>query len=258
MPCVCEQCLENAKTLGFAPRTPTKVVVRKAYRVAAKLWHPDRFEKFPAKRVEAEERFKRIQVAYRELWEHCEAPVILSPDRSFGESADTAKEPARAPFGQSPKNDEGSVLSFGNAPYCFTPPHFSPYASEIIVTTRLEGSERVVAFVDLAAAGSRAATHGEYVLLTSYRIFVRDALNIVRFLWFIDLGDVLLVDRNKYGKPRIWQWIVELFPAIEPRFSLLIYRRNRTLLYSLAGGADDRVKKVIYNFLLQKKSQARS
>lgn len=126
------------------------------------------------------------------------------------------------------------------------------------MATRLERSEQVVAFIDLGAGGSRAATHGEYILLTGYRIFVRDGLDIVRFLWFTDLGDVLLVDRNKYGKPRIWQWIVELFPVIEPRYSLLIYRRDRTLLYSLAGGADDRVKKVIYNFLLQKKSQART
>jgi hypothetical protein len=87
---------------------------------------------------------------------------------------------------------------------------------------------------------------------------VRDAMKIVSFLWFDDLGEVFFVDRNKHGKPRMWQWIVDSFPEIEPRFSLEIYRRNGTLLYSLASGADDRVKKVIYNFLLQKKSQARS
>lgn len=75
MPCVCERCLRHAKTLGFAPKIPAKAVIRRAYRAAAKLWHPDRFEKTPAKRAEAEERFKRIQVAYRELWEHCEAPA---------------------------------------------------------------------------------------------------------------------------------------------------------------------------------------
>ncbi|HUN83256.1 MAG TPA: J domain-containing protein [Terracidiphilus sp.] len=257
MPCVCERCLENAKTLGFAPKAPTKVVVRRAYRVAAKQWHPDRFDRFPAKRAEAEERFKHIQVAYRELWEHCETPVKLVPDRATAEPADAEgglvddRVAAR-------KVDEGSVLSFGGAPYCFVPPHFSPYASEIIVTTRLEGSEKVVAFVDLSAGVSGGRAQGEYILLTSYRVFVRDALHIVSFVWFTDLGEVLLVDRNKHGKPRIWNWIVDLFPAINPRFSLLIYRRNRTLLYSLAGGADDRVKRVIYNFLLQKKSQART
>ena len=83
-------------------------------------------------------------------------------------------------------------------------------------------------------------------------------MKIVSFLWFDDLGDVFFIDRNKHRKPRFWQWIVDSIPGIEPRFSLEIYRRNGTLLYTLASGADDRVKKVIYNFLLQKKSLARS
>lgn len=110
----------------------------------------------------------------------------------------------------------------------------------------------------MSAGASRSKRHGEYILLTSYRIFVRNAMGIVSFLWFDDLGEVFFLDRNKHQKPRIWQWTVDVFPEIEPRFSLEIYRRNGTLLHSIASGADDRVKKVIYNFLLQKKSQPRS
>ncbi len=135
---------------------------------------------------------------------------------------------------------------------------FRLYANEIILASRLENSEKVLAFVDLSGGVSHGRGRGEYILLTSYRMYVRDAMNISSFLWFADLGEVSLVDRNKHGKPRIWQWIVEIFPDIEPRFALQIYRRNRTLLYSLADGADDRVKKVIYNFLLQMKSQTQS
>ncbi|MGA7856799.1 MAG: J domain-containing protein [Terracidiphilus sp.] len=258
MPCVCEQCLRHAKTLGFAPKTPTKAVVRKAYRAAAKLWHPDRFEKFPAKRAEAEERFKRIQVAYRELWEHCEAPAKLRQDRTQEKPAGPKKSPGESSVNQPPKSSDEPPISFDGASYCFIPPDFSPYANKIILETRLEESEKLIAFVDLSAGTSRIGSHGEYILLTSYRIFVRDAMKIVSFLWFDDLGEVFFVDRNKHGKPRMWQWIVDSFPEIEPRFSLEIYRRNGALLYSLGSGADDRVKKVIYNFLLQKKSQARS
>ncbi|MGA8728757.1 MAG: J domain-containing protein [Terracidiphilus sp.] len=256
MPCACQRCLQHAKILGFAPKPPTQAVVRRAFRAAAKLWHPDRFEKMPVKRAEAEEHFKGIQVAYRELLEHCEAPVELWPKRAAAQPSDRANGPVRSETAGTTQSEEGFALSFGGAPYCFVAPHFSPYANEIILASRLENAEKVLAFVDVSGA-SRGASRGEYILLTSYRIFVRDALNISSFLWFIDLGDVLFVDRNKHGKPRIWQWILELFPDIEPRFSLQIYRRNRTLLYSL-GGTDDRVKKVIYNFLLQKKSQTRS
>jgi hypothetical protein len=258
MPCVCERCLLHAKTLGFAPKPPTKAVIRKAYRVAAKLWHPDRFEKLPAKRAEAEEHFKRIQVAYRELWEHCEASARSAQGRAQDKPAERKKGPGQGSSGQPPKSSKEPLISFEGAPYCFVAPDFSPYANKIILETRLEESEKLLAFVDLSAGASRSRSPGEYILLTSYRIFVRDAMKIVSFLWFDDLGKVFFVDRNKHRKPRFWQWIVDLFPGIEPRFSLEIYRRNGTLLYSLASAADDRVKKVIYNFLLQKKSRARS
>jgi hypothetical protein len=257
MPCACQQCLQHAKTLGFAPKPPTQAVVRKAFRAAAKLWHPDRFEKMPTQRAEAEEHFKRIQVAYRELLEHCASPLELWPKRASAQPSGAEEGPIRGQTAGTPQSDDGLPLSFGGAPYCFVAPHFSPYANEIILASRLENAEKVLAFVDISGAASRGANRGEYILLTSYRIFVRDALNISSFLWFIDLGDVLFVDRNKFGKPRIWQWILELFPDIEPRFALQIYRRNQTLMYSLAG-MDDRVKKVIYNFLLQKRSQTRS
>jgi hypothetical protein len=256
MPCVCQRCLQHAKTLGFAPRPPTPSAVRKAFRAEAKLWHPDRFEKTPLKRAEAEEHFKRIQVAYRELLEHCESPVELWPRRPSAQPAGREQGPLHA--ARTSPGDDRLPLSFGGAPYCFVAPHFSPYANEIILASRLENSEKVLAFIDVSGGASRGRSRGEYILLTSYRIFVRDALNIAAFLWFTDLGEVLFVDRNTYGKPRFWRWIIELFPGIAPRFSLQIYRRNRTLLYSLGEGADDRVKKVIYNFLLQKKSQTRS
>jgi hypothetical protein len=258
MPCACERCLQHAKTLGFAPKSPTKAAIRKAFRAAAKLWHPDRFEKNPVKRAEAEEHFKRIQVAYRELWEHCESPVEFPVGRESAKPASPDQGPVDDPVVKTVEKDDSPPLLFHGAPGCFVAPHFSPFANEIILASHLESSEKVLAFVDLSGGVSQEGSLAQFILLTSYRIFVRDALNIVSFLWFTDLGEVHFVDRNKHGKPRFWQWIVELFPGIEPRYSLQIYRRNRTLLYSLAGQADDRVKKVIYNFLLQKKSQTRS
>jgi hypothetical protein len=45
-------------------------VIKEAYRDAVKVWHPDRFENDPRLRAKSEEKFKLIQVAYRELIEH--------------------------------------------------------------------------------------------------------------------------------------------------------------------------------------------
>ena len=95
----------------------------------------------------------------------------------------------------------------------------------------------------------------QYILLTSDRTFVRDSLNIVSIIWHTDLGKINLVDLHRDGKPDVWQRIVEYVSGTEKRYSLQIYRSNGSHFYSITGQADDSVKKVIYNFLLQKKSK---
>ena len=60
MPCVCERCLDHARTLGLGEQRHFSQAMRKAFKAAAKLWHPDRFEKQSDRQREAEERFKLI------------------------------------------------------------------------------------------------------------------------------------------------------------------------------------------------------
>src|SRR5580692_4004914 len=108
MPCSCDQCAEHCRTLGLANEPQSKTAIHKAYRTAAKLWHPDRHESDPRRKPEAEERFKKVQIAYRELTEHQKRPAELPLETIF------AKPAAPAPF------------SFGDAPGCFTAPHFPP------------------------------------------------------------------------------------------------------------------------------------
>ena len=94
MPCVCESCARHARTLGLEQTPRSRAPLRKAFRAAAKLWHPDRFERDPVLRLEAEERFKQIQVAYRELTEHYEDPVQWLIEPAF--SAPRGTEPFSA------------------------------------------------------------------------------------------------------------------------------------------------------------------
>lgn len=249
MACACNRCLEHLKTLGLGSGPFPKPAIHKAYRSAAKAWHPDRFEKEPAKQVEAEERFKLIQVAYRELWEHYDDPEkVPLASRRAGPSAEGPPAQTAAGAGE-------PEISFAGVPGCFVAPDFSPYASRIIVSCRLESKEKVVAFVDLAAGGSR---DGQFILLTSYRVFVRNVDGIVGFLWLTDLGEVRFVDRLRHGKSRLWQRLLDWIPLFEPQYALLIHRRDGRVFFTLGGQADDTVKKVIYNFLRQKKSQTRS
>jgi hypothetical protein len=242
MPCACKRCLHHCRTLGIAPKPPSKIAIRKAFRAEAKLWHPDRFERDPVKRLDAEEHFKGIQVAYRELWEHCENPEELTLGRSAPKTVVKKEEP---------------VIFFGGAPRCYAPPHLPLRAEEIIVDLLYE-KERVLGFVDLSGRGSRTGKLSQYILLTSDRTFVRDSLNIVSMIWHTDLGKINLVDLHRDGKPDVWQRIVEYISGTETRYSLEIFRSNGSHFYSITSQADDSVKKVIYNFLLQKKSKPRS
>jgi len=253
MPCVCSICVQHGEVLGLTHRGPSKAAIRKAYKTAARQWHPDRFEKNPAQRHEAEEHFKLIQVAYRELSEHCENPEQLPLEDLPPSTVANAESGALADA--SPKDDTPSLF-FGNLPGCFTAPHFNAAANRIILAMRMEPTEKPLAFIDLSHGARQDGNPTQYVLLTSYRIIVRNALNIVAFLWFTDLGEVGFIDRMTHGRPRLWQTIVEKL-GLEPKYSLVIHRHDRSHFHAIEGEADDRVKKVIYNFLRQIQSQQR-
>jgi DnaJ-like protein len=257
MPCVCEKCVEHGKALALDGRGPSKAAIRKAYKTAAKRWHPDRFENNEVKRLEAEEHFKLIQVAYRELSEHCETPQELPVEDIPVSVEPTAAESEFGFVPNAPPKDETPAIFFGNMPGCFTAPLFSAAGNRIIVASRMEPTEKPLAFVDLSHGMRHDGNPSQYVLLTNYRIFVRNALNLVAFLWFTDLGQVGFIDRLTHGKHRLWQSLVEAI-GLDPKYSLVINRHNGSHFHTIASEADDRVKKVIYNFLLKQKPQTGS
>jgi hypothetical protein len=251
MPCVCQTCVVHAELLGIAEAGPSMAVIRKAYKTSAKRWHPDRFEKNPAQKPEAEERFKSIQVAYRELAEHCESPLVLPVE----EIAEAPLPEADAFYGSAPTETPTPTIFFGKLPDCYVAPEFSAAANRIILASTMEPTEKPLAFVDLSHGNRVAGNPSQYILLTSYRIFVRNALNLVAFLWFSDLGEISFIDRLIYGKPRLWRSLVEAL-GMQPRYSLVIRRHDGSHFHTIASEADDRIKKVIYNFLRQIQSQA--
>jgi hypothetical protein len=147
---------------------------------------------------------------------------------------------------------------FGGAPYCFIAPHFPVHAGSIVLECSMEATERPMAILDLSGYRTQPPQFSRYMLLTNYRVFVRNALNIVAFLWYNDLGEIRFIDQHRHGKSQIWISIVDHLLNLDPKYALEIYRRNGTFFHSVTSEADDSVKKVIYNFLLQKKSQTYS
>jgi DnaJ domain len=242
MPCACDKCRRHANVLGLNQRTLTRSALRKAFLAAAKQWHPDRFEREPNQRLAAEERFKLIQVAYRELGEHLKRPERPTP----------VPQPAAPPPPSAPRQPQLPQLYFGDTPGCYVPPRF-PHPVRDIVAAHLQDTERALAFLDLTATPTHPGDLSQYLLLTSYRLFYRNHMGIVSLLWYVDLGDILLTEPPKGRKPSIRQRIRARFSPIQRISTLEIHRHNGARFCTLTAEADDTVKKVVYNFLRQVK-----
>jgi len=239
MACGCRVCLEHFRILGLAAPPTSKSGLHKAYRAAAKRWHPDRFENNAGKRLEAEERFKRINAAYVGLCEHFENPEVTPRATEFVTPVRIHPTP---------------VISFGDAPDCYVGPHFPARVREAIEAARLESSDPVVAFIDLSAGSVRSL---EFILLTKQRMLIRSASELLSAIWYADLGSIRLVDR-KGEKQGAWQRIAEKIAGNTQRYSLQIDRLDLSRFYTLTDRPDDRVKKVVYNFLRQMKTNWQS
>ena len=243
MACVCDQCARHAATLGLAGKAVTQATVRKAFRSAARQWHPDRFENQPARRAFAEETFKQMQEAYRELWEHLEAPVLLEPEQPAARQSREQPVPPPPPV---------APIFFGGLRGCFTAPNL-PFYVDHLAAAHMHAREQPVALVELSRPGSASKAPAEFLFLTNYRILVRDAVQAISMLWYTDLGELRFVDQYRRGVMGIFRRIGAELAGIQNRYSLDIYRRDGVLFFSMQGSADDSARKVVYNFLRQQK-----
>jgi hypothetical protein len=242
MPCACTTCRLHARTLGAAQLLTTKSAIHKAYRAAAKLWHPDRYENNQRQRLEAEERFKRIQIAYRELCEHHEHPQRAA---RTAEPVVPAQQRRRIP-----------TIFFGDtAPGCFSAPNFPGEVQKWIAATRLDSTEKPIAFINLFQGRSRIT---RYILLTDHKMYIRDATDILHVIWYSDLGEIMLTDLHSGKSLGAWQKLAQAIAGPSRHCSLRITKVNGDLFRELIEQPDDRIKKVVYNFLRQMRSETQA
>ncbi len=249
MSCDCAQCRQHYKTLGFMFGVPSESEIEEAYREGVKQWHPDLYENYASLRADAEEHFKQLQVAWRELREHggasVEPPAVSSP---------AAGAPVESAFVSPRAVEQKPAISFGGAPGCLVASQFTSGIEEIIAR-HLGKIDTPLAIVDLSGARSHTAGYSHFFLLTARGIMVRDARGIVSLLWYKDLGEVNLIDKRRNGKLGFSQRIFETISGNQHNYSLQIYRSDRNHFLSIASQVDDNVKIVLYNFLLQQKTQ---
>jgi hypothetical protein len=254
MSCDCAQCKQHYRTLGIAYGIPSESEIEEAYREGVKQWHPDLYENYASLRADAEEHFKQIQIAWRELKAHAGGTVETPP---------ASPPPARTPVERSPVDSvytpprsvqEAPSLSFDGVPGCLVASQFTEQIKQMIAD-HLGRLGSALAIVDLAGARSHAS-YSQFFLLAASGIMARDARNIVSVLWYKDLGEITLIDKSKQGKPGLWQKLVEGNSGDRPESTLQINRSNGTQFITIGHQVDERAKRTIYSFLLSKKDQA--
>lgn len=242
MSCDCAQCRQHYKTLGFMFGLPSESEIQEAYHESVKQWHPDLYENYASLRADAEEHFKQIQVAYRELREHNATEEL--PVESAAQSGAI-------------KTAEKAAISFAGVPGCLAAEDFTE-PIKAMIAGHLGTSDTAVAIVDLSGTGARAGSYSQFILLAGRGIMIRDARKVISLLWYKDLGEVKLIDRQTSGKAGFWQNLVGGAAGSQTKCALEIYRSNGMLFISITGQADDNAKRIIYQFLLSKKDQAQS
>jgi hypothetical protein len=243
MGCPCEQCIRHSNTLGFRAGSASEAEIRKAYRRAAKAWHPDRFARDAVKRQEAEERFKQIQEAFRELIEHnphgWAAPV---------ETIASAPSPIR----KAPR------ILFDGSYGCYSMPDVPPVAERIIERT-LGRLDSALAILDLSGKDlSGQRNFSEFMLLTTHGVMLRSELHIVSLVSYADVREVRIIDRNLQPRSGWWQKLVAKMTNAGPKYALEIVKNDGTVFCSLDKQMNDGVKTVVYRFLLQQKEYIRT
>lgn len=244
MSCPCAACRDHARTLGLARWPASKKAVHRAYRSAAKLWHPDRFANDETKIREAEERFKLLQAAYSELTEHNRGETEEEVPEDPGVTEDFAPEVEPKP------NPVPRQIPFGQAPGVYSISQFSPEA-QAIAARHLGLYDHAIAIADLSGDDS----FDRFFLLASHGVIVKDASGSISLLLYEDLGRMEIVNRESAGKIRLWQKVAGSLIGIKSSYSLQIYRRSGTEFCSLTAQLGDAAKIAIYQYLTRKKQQ---
>jgi hypothetical protein len=253
MSCECAKCRQHYRTLGIAFGIPEESAIDEAYRESVKQWHPDLYENYASLRADAEEHFKQIQIAFRELKEHnatlagapVESVVIQPSSVRVGPSVVVQRE-EEAPsiaFSAAP------AISFDNAPGCLAASQFTDEVKEII-ERHMAKSDTPLAIIDLNGGRTRA-NYSHFFLLTSRGVLVRDARNVMSLLWYKDMGELAYTEKGSTGKSNFWQQI----SGGGAKRSLQIYRSDGNHFFSVPDAVDDNIKEVLYNFLSRQKLQ---
>jgi hypothetical protein len=245
MPCDCKRCLQHHATIGLDQEPASAGEIREAYRDAVQIWHPDRFEGNQRLRQRAEEQFKRVQVAYRELVEH--------------EPKAAASTPSRGPvWNRGPQKRGPQRISFDGAPGSYTATNIPPRIVKR-VREHMGYAEVVIGAVELSETGLIAgaspdwheigSAHEEvrFFALTNNGLMVNGGQSKNSCMRYQELGELKLESVFP-----IFLMNDPLFP-LRKQLGLRIEKQDKSCFYVLWYSRDDSVVQAIHDFLQEMK-----
>ncbi len=249
MPCDCKRCREHHVTLGLDQEPASAGEIREAYRDAVQVWHPDRFEGNQRLRQRAEEQFKRVQVAYRELVEH--EPKAAAPPAS--------REPVRNTRPESARNRVPRRISFDGTPGCYAATNIPPRIVKK-VREHMGSGEVVLGAIELSEtgliAGSSQPSYGtdstledmRFLALTNNGLLVNDGGKKDACVRYEDLGDLKM-------EPVFPIFLMNDPPyPLRKQLGLRIERADSSCFCLLWYSRDDSVVQTIHDFLQEMKA----
>lgn len=178
--CRCSRCVAGLRVLCLdAGATPESI--HEAFLDLAKVWHPDRFEADHRLKARAEEQFKLLQVAVRELREHFQRPEAAAnlqrrreddPDSRVGYRADGEFSRARDLF-----------RNLVDGERYFLHPHIPDYAVERVRKCDCASADSLVGFVDR----SMTRTGRSFLAFTEDSLLARETFLMTR-IPYAELG----------------------------------------------------------------------
>jgi len=249
MPCDCNRCRLHHLTLGLDQEPASAGEIREAYRDAVQVWHPDRFEGNQRLRQRAEEQFKRVQVAYRELVEH--EPKAAAASAPRGPVRNNRPAPSR--------NRVPQRISFGDTPGCYVATNIPPRIVNI-VREQMGSAEVVLGAIELSETGLIAGSTHEsheadsslkdlrFLALTNNGLVVNEGGRKDSCVRYEDVGDLKI------------EPVFPIFLMNDPPFplrkqlGLRIERADNSCFCVLWYSRDDSVVRTVHDFLQEMKA----
>jgi hypothetical protein len=239
--CICATCESHWKILDLSEPPDSAAQIREAYLDAVKVWHPDRFEGDARLRAKAEDRFKNLQVAYRELTEHIDKIAkFAEPTGPTDADSETRRAAVLTPLD-----------AFAGDDRCYVSPHIPDTVRSLVAHGMgSKSASDLLVVIDLSGTRATRRDLSSFLALSTRHLTLKtpSAQGSLRYD-DLDAARLMLIDHEKDGELGWWPRGRKAADWSPRRYTLEAFRRDGTHVLTLDTPVSDTVKQALFHFL---------